>query len=143
MCFEGSGLVLGAGTVLAPVDEDGSIVIDGHETRLLTLLSAAYCEPIGEAAFGHIRRAALRWSEGDVALANTHMALTRLQRLEQPLAASRRLVAAEELLREGMASDSLLKALGMNRAAIEMVEVQRRSTTRACGKRKNERPVDR
>ena len=121
MCFKASGLVLGAGTVLAPVDEDGSVVIDGHETQLLMLLSVAYCEPIGEAALGHIRRAALRWSEGDDALADTHLALTRLQRLEEPLAASRRLVAAEELLREGLAPDSLLKALGMNEATIETI----------------------
>lgn len=121
MGFKASGLVLGAGTVLAPVDEDGSIVVDGHETRLLTLLSVAYRQPIGEVVLGHIRRAALRWSEGDVARADLHLALTRLQQLEEPLAASRRLIAAEELLGEGLAPDSLLKALGIDGAAIETI----------------------
>jgi len=121
LCFKSFGLVLGADTVLAPADQHGAIVVEGREAELLTLLSVAYGEPMGEAALGHIRRAAFRWNEGEVALADVHLALTRLPRLKAPLAASRRLIAAEELLREGLAPDSLLKALGMTGAAVETI----------------------
>jgi hypothetical protein len=46
---------------LAPADEDGAILIDGHEERILTLLAVAYGEPVRDGALG---RSSGQWTDG-------------------------------------------------------------------------------
>jgi hypothetical protein len=124
MSFQRDGLVLGAGTVLAPIDQDNcgrSICIDGDETRLLTLLSAAYGRAVGGEVLGHLRRGALRWGEGDAALASVHPALTRLGRLAAPREAARRLFMADGLMQAGAEPDMILRALGLDDSGCEQV----------------------
>ena len=52
--FEDVGLVLGAGTVLAP--QDLSKQSGPAEARLLTLLSVAYGRAVTPGVLGHLRR---------------------------------------------------------------------------------------
>ena len=69
--FEAEGLVLGAGTILA---EPGADLTPGGagETRLTTLLAAAYGRRMTKDVVGHIRSANARWREADQRLADLH-----------------------------------------------------------------------
>jgi len=80
MAFGPGGLTLGAGTVLAPVEDLGSADSPDvrGEARLSALLAAAYCKPIPPQAIRHIRRGAVSWREGDRAMAAMHLAVTGL-----------------------------------------------------------------
>ncbi len=122
MCFKADGLVLGAGTVLAPANTDGgppSIDFEGCDARVLALLSVAYDRPISSQVMKHIRRAALRWRDGDEGAASVHLALTGLGQLGRPGEASRRLFAADQMLRRGLEPVDLLKAANIDAAALE------------------------
>lgn len=115
MKFTAEGLVLGAGTVLAPSDAAGrDIQIEGHEARLLTLLAAAHLRPPRLEVLNHIRKAAERWSEGQVGLALVHLALSRAERLEQPRPAAQRLFLADGLLQAGVEPEAVLGALNID-----------------------------
>jgi hypothetical protein len=111
--FEAEGLVLGAGTILA---EPGADLTPGGagETRLTTLLAAAYGRRMTKDVVGHIRSANTRWREADQRLADLHLALTRLERLPQPQEAARRLFMADGLMRAGAEPLSILKALDID-----------------------------
>ena len=111
--FEAEGLVLGAGTILA---EPGADLTPGGagETRLTTLLAAAYGRRMTKDVVGHIRSANARWREADQRLADLHLALTRLERLPQPREAARRLFMADGLMRAGAEPVSILKALDID-----------------------------
>jgi hypothetical protein len=77
MCFKADGLILGAGTVLAPCSTNGgppSIEFEGCEARLLALLSVAYDRPVSPQIMKHIRSAALRWGDGDEGVAGEPLA---------------------------------------------------------------------
>ena len=67
--------MLGAGTVLAPID-----ALDDADTqaeaRLCALLSAAYRQATSPTALRHIRRGAVSWRAGDKATAAMHLAMT-------------------------------------------------------------------
>jgi hypothetical protein len=118
--FEAEGLVLGAGTVLA---EPGAYLTPGgaDETRLLTLLSAAYDRRMTNDVVGHIRSATNRWREADQHLADLHLALTRLERLPHPHEAARRLFMTDGLMRAGAEPGEIMKALGIDGPASEPV----------------------
>ncbi|MDR3507197.1 MAG: hypothetical protein P4L64_04785 [Caulobacteraceae bacterium] len=114
--FTAEGLVLGAGTILAANDADGRyrrVDLEGVEPRLLALLSAAYGRSIDDGTLSHIRRAALRWSQGDDGLASVHLSLTRLGRLAHPRDAARRLFMADVLMEAGAKPDVIFSALGL------------------------------
>lgn len=116
MTFGPAGLVLGAGTVLAasePVGGGRAIRLDGAEARLLALLAAAYGRTVGVESLGHIRRAALRWSEGEEVLASVHLAMTGLGRLTPRMEAARRLFMAEGLMDAGASPETILRALDL------------------------------
>ena len=121
MTFAPGGLVLGAGTVLAPAETDGrrTIRLEGREARLVALLSAAHLRPVGPEALNHIRKAAERWSEGEPGLAQVHLALSRLDRLDEPEPGAQRLFLADELLRAGTSPDAILRALNLDPSALE------------------------
>jgi hypothetical protein len=111
MRFGREGLVLGAGTVLAPAIGDGDLQIDGQEDRLQALLSAAYGRAPPAGAVGHVRRAAKCWNDGDAGRAELHLALTGLSRLEPAGNGPKRLFLADQLLRSGIAPNDICKAL--------------------------------
>jgi hypothetical protein len=113
LTFQDVGLVLGAGTLLAPARD----VADGlnvcGEARLAVLLAAAFGRTASQGALRHIRRAAIRWSEGDEALAAVHLAMTGLGPMPDSRRASHRLFLADHLLEAGMEPETLLRALDL------------------------------
>ncbi len=64
MAFGPDGLTLGAGTVLAPLEDLNACDTPdaGSEARLCALLSAAYLRPVAPQAIRCIRRGAVRCS---------------------------------------------------------------------------------
>jgi len=60
MTLTGQGFVLGAGTVLAKLD-DKAPPIEAEQERIWTLLSVAYGEEISQAVFGSLHRVAKHW----------------------------------------------------------------------------------
>jgi len=115
MAFADQGLVLGAGTVLAPSRGERtvrSVRVEASDRRVLALLSAAYGQRMRPEVIGHLTRAAELWSDGRDGLAAMHLACTGLGRLPDPEAAGRRLFVAECLMEAGAAPDLVLKALG-------------------------------
>jgi hypothetical protein len=112
LTFKAEGLVLGAETVLAPIEDlSRPILSSALEDRLITLLSAAYHRPVGAAVIKHLRKAADRWRQGEHGLASIHLALTRLEPLREPHGASLRLFMVDRLLEEGVDPPSILTAL--------------------------------
>src|ERR1700675_4931733 len=67
------GLVLGAGTPLAKLD-DKTLPIEAEQERIWTLLSVAYGEKTSRAVLGSLRRVAKHWHGGDKCLAAIHLA---------------------------------------------------------------------
>jgi hypothetical protein len=120
MRFADAGLMLGAGTVLAPSGPSGrDLSIEGHEPRLLALLAAAHlCLP-AVGALNHLRKAAQRWTEGEEDLAAIHLALSRLERLKRPEIDAHRLFLADGLLQAGFEAGAILKALNVDGSGIE------------------------
>ena len=99
MRFTDEGLVLGAGTILAPsAGSSRDISIDPSDPRLRALLTAAHIGEPRALALSHLQKAAERWREGDDALAAMHLTLSRLDRLAQPEADALRLFVAAALL---------------------------------------------
>jgi hypothetical protein len=112
MRFSDQGLVLGAGTVLAPArGPSRDISIDPLEPRLQALLAAAHLRRPAAGALAHLRKAAERWNEGEGALASMHLALSRLDRLQQPEADAHRLFLADGLLKNGVPADAIVDAI--------------------------------
>jgi len=120
MKFAPEGLVLGAGTVLAPTDAGGATIrFDGREARLVTLLSVAHLRPVTPNALNHIRKAAERWGEGETSLAEVHLALSRLAALDEPWPAAQRLFLTDELLKAGVEPETVLKALDLDPSTLD------------------------
>ena len=112
MRFTNEGLVLGAGTVLAPtVESPNDIRVDPSEPRLLALLAAAHLRMPTLGALNYIRRAAETWRQGKVALAAMHLALSGLDRLQRPEADAHRLFLADALLKNGVTASTIIAAL--------------------------------
>jgi hypothetical protein len=115
MRFADAGLVIGAGTVLVPANAPPrDIAVDVTDPRLLALLAAAHLRHTPASALTHIRRAADRWRAGDNALAAMHLALSRLDRLEHPVADAYRLFLADGLLEAGFDADTIVKAMDLD-----------------------------
>jgi hypothetical protein len=120
MRFSDEGLVLGAGTVLAPSGGSScDIRVDPLAPRLAALLSAAHLHRPTVGALAHLRKAAERWSEGQDALAAMHLALSRVDRLEQPEADAHRLFLADGLLKDGIKADAIIGAIEAGGPAFE------------------------
>jgi len=112
MCFSDKGLVLGAGTVLAPAGASPrDIRVDPLEPRLQALLTAAHLRRPTGAALAHLRKAAERCRGGEDALAAMRLALSGLDRLQQPEADSHRLFLADGLMKTGVTADEVVAAL--------------------------------
>jgi hypothetical protein len=107
MSFQKDGLVLGAGTLLWRSDA----VPELAEPRLVVLLAAAHRRIARPLALAHIRKATSCWREGSDALASVHLALSRLDRLESPVADAQRMFWADRLLEEGFQPPAVISAL--------------------------------
>ncbi len=113
--FSDDGLLLGTGTVLARVNDAArDIEIDVTQPRLTSLLAAAHLRLPTPAGLAHLRKAAERWREGEDGLAAMHLALSRLDRLERPLADDQRLFLADGLLDAGLDAETLIRALDLD-----------------------------
>lgn len=111
MRFSDEGLVLGAGTVLAPSRGSGrDISLDPGDPRLQALLSAAHLRQPASSDLAHLRKAAQRWRDGEDALASMHLVLSRQDRLLQPEADAHRLFLADNLLSRGVATSAIFTA---------------------------------
>ena len=108
LCFKADRLELGAGTVLAKANAADR---DQDDQRLTALLSVAYGPVVAAGALGHVRAAIARRKAGDVAAADLHLALSRLDRLRHPEDASRRLFMADGLMRGGVSPHAIMEVL--------------------------------
>jgi len=123
MRFSEEGLVLGAGTVVAPSDGSSrDILIDHREPRLQALMAAAHLRRPAAAALTHLRKAADRWCEGQDALAAMHLALSRLDRLEQPEMDAHRLFLADGLMKSGIGAEAIVGAIEAGGPAFERLQ---------------------
>ncbi len=78
-------LVLGAGTLLAKMGEDG-LCLDGEEERILTLLAITYRGDVPGVALGMFRRVSKHWLGGDKCLAVIHLAQSGLPEIDEDAA---------------------------------------------------------
>ena len=122
MRFSDKGLVLGAGTVLAPCGETSrDISIDPSEPRLHALLTAAHLGRPSIPGLAHLGKAADCWREQQDALAAMHLVLSGLDRLEQPEADSHRLFLADGLLKRGADADAIIDAIKSGPSGLEQL----------------------
>jgi hypothetical protein len=119
MTFTQAGLALGRGTILAEFERKGRVAgglaLDGKEARLLSLLTAAFAAPVAPHVVEKIRRAGEFWRGGEKALAQIHLALMGLPKIDE--ADAYRLFLAGTALEKGLDPSDLMKALGLPRAA--------------------------
>jgi hypothetical protein len=112
MRFEEEGLVLGAGTVLAKFGAKGAgSSIETNEPRLRALLTAAHLLRPSKDSLAHLSKALIRQSEGQEALAATHLVLSRLDRLARPETDAHRLFLADGLLEAGFSANAIIDAV--------------------------------
>ncbi|MGH6813131.1 MAG: hypothetical protein ACREDM_12615, partial [Methylocella sp.] len=104
-------LLLGEGTLLAKIEDDG-LSLEGEEERILTLLAVAYGRDVPAATLGSFRRAAKHWRGGDKCLAAIHLAQNGLGKLDA--AGAYRLSLADELIEAGMTPRELARELGLS-----------------------------
>ena len=85
LTFTEAGLVLGAGTSVAPMrrDGEGAETLDlSGEDRILALLAAAFSAPVNAAVLTKLQHASTLWTQGDKSLAQIHLEHLRLQSLK-------------------------------------------------------------
>ncbi|HTW34408.1 MAG TPA: hypothetical protein VMD53_07315 [Rhizomicrobium sp.] len=121
LCLDDEGLTLGAGTLLAKRNHDGSLALDGEEEKVLTLLSIACGKALDPSALKPIRRASEIARDGDECRAAMHVALTKLPNISDPIDAARRLFIAEGLIAAGVAPCDIWKAVGFNPAILNLL----------------------
>ena len=141
MTLKKDGLVLGANTVLAKRNHDGTLAIDGEEEKLLTMLSVAYGRPVGALVLGSLRRASDCAKAGDACLAGMHVALA-LPALRDPEDAARRLFIADGLLAKG--GERYLESARIRSRTARCVGERIQSKPAACAgrQRQAERAMD-
>jgi len=116
LTFTEAGLVLGAGTSVAPIrrDGEGAETLDlSGEDRILALLTAAFSAPVNAAVLIKLRHASKLWGQGDKSLAQIHLEHLRLPKLENGEQAFR-LFLADQLIASGHSPRDLCNALGFD-----------------------------
>ena len=116
LTFTEAGLVLGAGTSVAPMrrDGEGAETLDlSGEDRILALLTAAFSAPVNAAVLVKLRHASALWAQGDKSLAQIHLEHLRLPKLETEEQAFR-LFLADQLIASGHSPRGLCKVLGFD-----------------------------
>jgi len=128
MRFTEDRLELGSGTILARIAGNGRmgrvLQIDGQETRILALLAAAYGRPVSPQILGNIRRAGREWAKGEACLAQIHLALTGLPKLQAPEDDAYRLFMADGLMEGGTPPRDILRALDLDPTPLDVFEKQ-------------------
>jgi hypothetical protein len=123
MIFTPQGLVLGAGTILAPVNGARKLKsLKGREQDVLALLSAAYGRAVAPSVLNNIERAAKSWSEGDDFTAHIHLAHSGLRALDDLPSAAHRLRMAKGVLDHGGSPRSVFEALRLDPRYIDALE---------------------
>jgi len=123
MRFSDKGLVLGAGTVLAPAAASGrDLAIGPLAPRLTALLAAAHLRKPTPLALAHLRKAADCRRGGQDALAAMHLVLSQVDRLRQPEADAHRLFLADGLLENGAEPDVIIDALESGEVAFDRLK---------------------
>jgi hypothetical protein len=116
LTFTDAGLVLGAGTSVAPMrrDGEGAETLDlSGEDRILALLAAAFSAPVNAAVLTKLQHASTLWTQGDKSLAQIHLEHLRLPKLENGEQAFR-LFLADHLIASGHSPRDLYKVLGFD-----------------------------
>ena len=116
LTFTGAGLVLGAGTSVAPMrrDGEGAETLDlSGEDRILALLAAAFSAPVKATLLVKLRHASALWAQGDKSLAQIHLEHLRLPKLDSEEQAFR-LFLADRLIASGHSPRRLCKVLGFD-----------------------------
>ena len=119
-----AGLLLGAGTILAPFAGSvakgaGHLAVDPE--RVLALLAVAVGRPVAARVLIGIEAAASHWARGDRALANIRLVFAGLPRLAAPVDADR-LAAAAWLLDQGMTPRRLMAELDLDTTPLDEVD---------------------
>jgi hypothetical protein len=116
LVFTGAGLMLGAGTCVAPMrrggGDAGRLDLSG-EDRILALLTVAFSAPVNAALLIKLRHASELWGQGDKSLAQIHLEHLRLPKLENGEQAFR-LFLADHLIASGHSPRDLCKVLGFD-----------------------------
>lgn len=121
--FATDGLVLGAGTVVLAADGMRRLQsMQGRESRVLALLSAACGKAVLPSVIGNIKRAAKAWSEGDDCLAYIHLAHARLPTPDDPYDAAHRLFIVDSFMKAGTSPRTVFEALRLSPQYIDAVE---------------------
>ena len=113
LAFTEAGLVLGAGTLVAPMRRGGGTLDLSGEDRILALLAAAFSAPVNPAVLAKLRRAAELWAQGDKCLAQIHIEHLRLPKLDSEEQAFG-LFLADRLIASGHSPRDLCEALGFD-----------------------------
>ncbi len=112
MRFTDAGLVLGAGTVLAPAGASPrDVSVDPRDPRLAVLLAAAHLGAPTPTQLAHLAKAADSRRAREDVLAAMHLALSGLSRLARPGADAHRLFLTDGLLRAGVDPGVVLAAI--------------------------------
>jgi hypothetical protein len=116
LTFTEAGLVLGAGTSVAPMRRDGegakNLDLSG-EDRILALLTVAFSAPVKAAVLVKLQHASALWARGDKSLAQIYLEHLRLPKLETEEQAFR-LFLADHLIASGPSPRGLCKDLGFD-----------------------------
>jgi len=123
MTFTPDGLVLGAGTVLLQAAGPRRLQsLRGQETRILSLLAAAYGKAVAPAVLGNIERAVKSWRDGDQCLALIHLVHSGLRAPSELKTAACRLFTAEHAMKAGMSPRAIFQALKIGGLYVDAVE---------------------
>jgi hypothetical protein len=117
-----AGLMLGRETILVRTAHGAAaaavVSVDSDAARVLALLCAAYGRPVADHAIAKMRRAAELWHEGEKALAQFHLAFIDLPDADEAVVF--RLSLAVKLHESGVSPEAMLKALGYDKAALDL-----------------------
>lgn len=122
-----AGLMLGRETIFVHSAHGATgaagVSVNRGEARVPVLLAAAYGRPIADHAIAKMRRAAELWHEGEEALAQSHLAFIGVPDVDEVVAF--RLSLAAKLFQLDVSPDTLVKALGFDRAVLALEKYNR------------------
>ena len=113
LAFAEAGLVLGAGTILAPMRRNatGAEILDlSGEDRILAALTATFLAPVGAALLAKLRHASDLWSRGEKSRAQIYLTQLSLPQIDE--AQAFQLFLADRLMASGFSPRELCKQLG-------------------------------
>jgi hypothetical protein len=98
------------GTLLAEFEKKGraarGLALDGNEARILSLPTTAHGKPVAGGVIAKIRRAGEFWRDSEKALAQIHLALTGLPKIDE--ADAYRLFLAGMALEKGISPSDVI-----------------------------------